>query len=258
MKKISCNVISDLLPLYIDDVVSDDTKVIVEDHFKECRSCMEKADKMRNTIIISNDKDGEKIKKLKKKMSVKKIATVCVSSLLTLVILFGMGFYLFFYGNAVSSDDVIVKRGFVKDNNNSSYLNQEWIIDFSLKSGKALNTIRKDVYSNDADGNKVRVGTSVELREVPIGILFAGSDSDFKINEFTYGFGYGTDKSVYTPDVPYEETNNFQDEIIIVIYKNMRVTYSMQNEGIFEEQSTVDNIEDLPVVNDLPHEGTTR
>ena len=31
MEKINCNVIQDILPLYIDDVVSDDTKELVEE-----------------------------------------------------------------------------------------------------------------------------------------------------------------------------------------------------------------------------------
>ncbi len=32
MKKISCNIIKDVLPLYLDDVVSEDTKNMVEEH----------------------------------------------------------------------------------------------------------------------------------------------------------------------------------------------------------------------------------
>ena len=32
MEKINCNVIQDILPLYIDNVVSDDTKELVEEH----------------------------------------------------------------------------------------------------------------------------------------------------------------------------------------------------------------------------------
>ena len=32
MKKINCNIIRDILPLYLDDVVSDETKQMVEEH----------------------------------------------------------------------------------------------------------------------------------------------------------------------------------------------------------------------------------
>ena len=33
--KITCNIIEDLLPLYIDDMVSEDSRQIVEEHLKE-------------------------------------------------------------------------------------------------------------------------------------------------------------------------------------------------------------------------------
>ena len=38
MEKINCNVIQDILPLYIDDVVSDDTKELVEEHLQKLRN----------------------------------------------------------------------------------------------------------------------------------------------------------------------------------------------------------------------------
>ena len=36
---ISCEVIKDLLPLYHDDVCSNESKTIVEEHLKDCESC---------------------------------------------------------------------------------------------------------------------------------------------------------------------------------------------------------------------------
>ena len=36
MSKISCNVIQDIMPLYVDEIVSEDTKKLVEEHLKEC------------------------------------------------------------------------------------------------------------------------------------------------------------------------------------------------------------------------------
>ena len=37
--KISCNVIEDLLPLYVDDGVSEDSRQLVEEHLRDCPSC---------------------------------------------------------------------------------------------------------------------------------------------------------------------------------------------------------------------------
>ena len=39
MKKITCEIIKDILPLYVDDVVSADTRTMVEEHLAECESC---------------------------------------------------------------------------------------------------------------------------------------------------------------------------------------------------------------------------
>ena len=39
MSKISCNVIQDIMPLYVDEIVSEDTKKLVEEHLKECEDC---------------------------------------------------------------------------------------------------------------------------------------------------------------------------------------------------------------------------
>ena len=33
--KITCNIIEDLLPLYVDDMVSEDSRQLVEEHLKE-------------------------------------------------------------------------------------------------------------------------------------------------------------------------------------------------------------------------------
>ena len=36
MKNITCDIIEDLLPLYHDNVCSNDSKIIVEEHLKNC------------------------------------------------------------------------------------------------------------------------------------------------------------------------------------------------------------------------------
>ena len=43
MKKITCEIIKDILPLYVDDVVSADTRTMVEAHLAECESCKKEA-----------------------------------------------------------------------------------------------------------------------------------------------------------------------------------------------------------------------
>ncbi|WP_407386093.1 zf-HC2 domain-containing protein [Ruminococcus sp.] len=47
MDIISCQVINDLLPLYVDDVVSEETRTVIENHLTECRECTIKAERMK-------------------------------------------------------------------------------------------------------------------------------------------------------------------------------------------------------------------
>ena len=45
--KITCNIIEDLLPLYIDDMVSEDSRQLVEEHLKECAACRKMLDERK-------------------------------------------------------------------------------------------------------------------------------------------------------------------------------------------------------------------
>ena len=50
--KITCNIIEDLLPLYIDDMVSEDSRQLVEEHLKECTTCQKMMEEMKKEIKI--------------------------------------------------------------------------------------------------------------------------------------------------------------------------------------------------------------
>ena len=52
MNKITCNVIKDILPLYIDGVVSEDTQKIVDEHLAECSLCRDEMNKINKTLVI--------------------------------------------------------------------------------------------------------------------------------------------------------------------------------------------------------------
>ena len=48
--KISCNIIEDLLPLYVDDMVSEDSRQLVEEHLKECTTCQKMMEEMKKLM----------------------------------------------------------------------------------------------------------------------------------------------------------------------------------------------------------------
>ena len=50
--KFNCSIVEDLLPLYLEDMCSEDSKAALEEHLKECPACREKLARMKNSEII--------------------------------------------------------------------------------------------------------------------------------------------------------------------------------------------------------------
>lgn len=92
MKKISCDIIRDMLPLYLDDVVSDATKEMVEEHLQSCTSCRAEAAALKKDVILPASKsqrfaDARVIKKIKNKIFRKKV----IISLITVAAVLAVG-----------------------------------------------------------------------------------------------------------------------------------------------------------------------
>ena len=61
--KYNCDLISDLLPLYKDDICSEATKKIVEEHLGECPSCRKMFADMSDVTIDEKIADIDKIRR---------------------------------------------------------------------------------------------------------------------------------------------------------------------------------------------------
>lgn len=100
MSDITCNVVRDLLPLYVDDVLSEDSRKIVDDHILVCAGCMDYYQKMKNPA--ANDKKGkrlddkETLKKIRKTLMKKRLITAIVTAVCIAAIAGGL-----FYGIVV-------------------------------------------------------------------------------------------------------------------------------------------------------------
>ena len=60
--KINCKVIEDLLPLYTDDVCSDESKKLVEEHLETCNACSAKLSLQKATIIVDEEMIEQNLK----------------------------------------------------------------------------------------------------------------------------------------------------------------------------------------------------
>lgn len=65
MKK-ECEMIKDLLPLYVDQVCSEESKQYVEEHLKTCTECAGLVEKMQTTMKLPMDTNASDVKGFKK------------------------------------------------------------------------------------------------------------------------------------------------------------------------------------------------
>lgn len=98
MEKISCNVIKDLLPIYCDDICSEDSRQLVESHLRDCPDCTELLAKMKQEYRLAGKDEPEQEEMVKKMASTwhKSVKmSFCKGVLLTVcVCLFLAGGYL--------------------------------------------------------------------------------------------------------------------------------------------------------------------
>jgi len=78
-----CDVVQDLMPLYYDDVASEGSRAMVDEHIKDCAACREILVKMKdnsNTTIIAVDNiEINALRKMKRKIT-KKTAVITISA----------------------------------------------------------------------------------------------------------------------------------------------------------------------------------
>ncbi len=86
-----CSIIQDLLPLYVDGVVSVDTAQAVEEHLETCETCRKAYEQMEQTLKLPANPDlqqesCEALKAVKQTLRWKRIAVAATSALLTFVL----------------------------------------------------------------------------------------------------------------------------------------------------------------------------
>lgn len=61
-----CKIICDLLPMYIDEVCSDETKEVVEEHLNTCSECRREYEQMKAEISLNEAEDLDEKELMKK------------------------------------------------------------------------------------------------------------------------------------------------------------------------------------------------
>lgn len=102
--KITCDVIQDLMPSYVDGILSEDSRTLVKEHMKNCGECrrmyeimkeeQEKGQTRMRVTAVSKTAAGDAkntgsaaaLKKIRKKILVRRVLTAAAAAALTLII----------------------------------------------------------------------------------------------------------------------------------------------------------------------------
>ena len=87
MSKLNCEVIKDLLPLYVENLASPSSRIIVEEHLVTCKECQKEKESLCTGMIMPQNTDIKAMKNIKSMLLRKKISTICVS-VLTMILIF--------------------------------------------------------------------------------------------------------------------------------------------------------------------------
>ena len=157
--KISCNIIRDLLPLYAEDLASEDTRLLVEEHLCDCETCSRELESVKKKPEIPADSTTESLDKVKKLIRRRRAISVLAAVLTLLTLAMAVFTYLFtpfqltleqalddFY---VREDGAIVidYSPYVTGRSQSGY-NQNWFINqYSTRFDVILGKNRADLWS---------------------------------------------------------------------------------------------------------------
>ena len=116
MKEVKCTIIQDVLPLYMDEVVSQDTKEMVDQHLQHCEKCQKEYETMKRKLYIPAENKAPIIKKINKKWRKKKVIISFASIFATAIILFGAYVSTFYYERVIPYSKNLIKIEMQNDN----------------------------------------------------------------------------------------------------------------------------------------------
>ena len=95
--KHECGIIRDLLPLYAENMVSEDTSEFVKEHLQSCHACRAELERLREPVEVRTepqpDMDAAPLKRLKRALLMKKVQTIlCTAAVLLALMLSVLSF----------------------------------------------------------------------------------------------------------------------------------------------------------------------
>ena len=143
--KTSCKIIEDLLPLYVDDVCSDESRKLVEGHIAECSECLAKLHAMQaGTDAKADIKPLKNVGRWLEKLRLKALLKGIINGIIfTAILIFGFYFLTEVHIMKVPADRVTISDICMLSDGNIAF-------HMSIDDNLDLNSVFVDI---DKDGN---------------------------------------------------------------------------------------------------------
>lgn len=224
MSDINCNVIQDILPLYVDDVVCQDTRCVVDAHLQSCEKCRNEAAVMRSKVVVPVDTDEAGVlTRVKHRWGKRQLIKGVVLTLTVVLVLTGVFLFAYGYGVPVKFEDVTIRTGFQCSPHDVSETDfptedQTWIYDLTVKKGDVRISSEWE-HMVASNGEPLYNGVVIHVRRSLITMPWDTCAGSFR-------GGYGSD------DDPMDMPEGY-DYTITFVFADKTVTYSMQEEGLY-------------------------
>lgn len=146
MSKKNCELIKDLLPLYADEVCSEESRKAVAEHISQCDECRKELEKMGQHIAIGVNKDISVIKRIKRRVWIERIVIAGIAAMLAVFVLFMLKMiYMDSWGYMDYEDACLNENLWVEEDENGDL----WLV----KKGAAAESSDFIPTLRDANGN---------------------------------------------------------------------------------------------------------
>lgn len=157
-----CDIVKDIIPIYIEKLTSTTTNEFIKKHIKECPQCREILENMEKNIKIDNDTNEEKhiniLKKYNFRMNLLKLLVIVI-----VIIIFILGGFMY-HNYKVYSTILEAKKTTMTNCNNINNLQYKKIVNSSYSTNNDLEIKETEVFFKDNISgtiNKNNEGTTI-------------------------------------------------------------------------------------------------
>lgn len=153
--KIPCNIIQDLLPIYIDGCTSEKTNQDIQEHLSECTACHQMYEEMKKPLPVQENNDIDYLKRIKKNQFMKIVCAIGIPCLIFITVLFAKDFIIGYHTSfadinhiSIENQTIIVNASAM--NKNETLVNYRYELDGDSKQFLSFQTVKKSfLHSSD-------------------------------------------------------------------------------------------------------------